>query len=782
MYYLKITLRNFLRQKFSSLINIIGLTIGLTSAFFIYLWVQDEFSIDKFHEKDDRLFQVMSLQTYADGKSVSDGTPGLLGESLKADFPDIQYSATTTWIFTSLLSHENTSLRENGYHVGKDFFNIFTYPLIVGDPNTVLNDPASICISRELANNFFGTVENALGKTIRVDDRMNFTVSGVFENISNKSTYIFDFVLPFQDFLDQAAWASVWSNSGPPTYIVLREGASPEATAEKISGYVKSKVADSDMELFLKKYSDQYLRGRYTNGLPDGGRIDYVRLFLVIAIFIIVIACINFMNLSTARASKRAKEVGIRKAIGAGRIGLIRQYIGDALLISFFSMLLAYVLVLIFLGPFNQITGKNIILSLTPELIAMSIITVFLTGILAGSYPAFYLSHFSPIQVIKSEIKNSIGEVWARKGLVIFQFTLTIVLLVAVMVIHLQTQYVSNKPLGYNRDNIILFTQDGSITNRRETFFNELRKIPGVVHASGTNHGLVGNVSSNPALSWDGKSPEERVVFERFFVDYDLDKTMEFQMAEGRWFSEEFATDSTKMVINETAAKAMGFSTKEALGQRVQLSEDFFLEIIGVVEDFHYMSLHESVKPAYFHIEYTDYVAARLEVGREEEALERIASLYHEFAPGFIFDYTFLDRNYQALYESEKRVGTLSTYFAGFAIIISCLGLFGLVAFTAEHRVKEIGVRKVLGATSSNIVMMLSRDFTQLVFVAIVIAVPIAYFFVLEWLAQFAYKIDLSVWIFISAAMISLFIAWTTVSLQALKAASVSPVKSLNHE
>ncbi len=782
MYSLKITLRQIFKHKFSSVINIIGLTLGLSCAFFIYLWVQDEYAVDKFHENDDQLYQVMAIETYANGKSVSNSTPGLLAEALKTDFPDIRYAAATTWIFSGLLSYENINLREEGYHVGADFFNIFTYPLLIGDPNTVLNDNNSICISRDLANKFFGGVEDAVGKTIQLGGDLNYTVSGVFENITDKSTYVFDFVLPYQVFLDQNPWASVWSNSGPPTYVVLEDNAEEQATTEKISEYVQSKAADSSVELFLKKYSDQYLKGRYTGGVPDGGRIDYIRLFSAIAIFIMIIACINFMNLSTARASKRAKEVGIRKAIGAGRFGLIRQYIGEAMLLSLVSMLLAYGLVIIFLSSFNDITGKNISLSLTPELIAISLLMVLTTGFLAGSYPAFYLSHFMPIQVIKSEIKNSIGEVWARKGLVIFQFTITIVLLVAVMVIHRQTEYVSNKPLGYNRDNVILFSQDGGISNRSETFFNELRKIPGVVHAGGTNHGLVGNVSSNPELSWEGKSPEDRIVFERFFVDYDFYETMEFGMASGRWFSREFASDSSKLIINETAATVMGFSAEEALGQRIQLSKGVFLEIVGVVEDFHYMSLHEPVKPAYFQMEYTWYVAARLEAGKEEEALEGIQTLYQEFAPGFIFDYAFLDRNYQALYESEKRVGTLSSYFAGLAIIISCMGLFGLVAFTAERRVKEIGVRKVLGATTSNIVMMLSKDFTQLVIVAIIIAVPIAYFFVLEWLAQFAYTIDLSIWIFLGAAIVSLVIAWLTVSSQAYKAANADLVKSLKNE
>ena len=782
MYFLKITIRQLLKHKFSTSLNIIGLTIGLTSAFFIYLWVQDEFSVDQFHAKDDRLYQVLTLQTYAGGKSVSDGTPGLLGAALKTDFPEIEYAATTTWINSYLLSYENTFLRKEGYHVGEDFFNIFTYPLVLGDPNAVLKEPASICISRDLANQFFGNMENAIGKTIRLGDAQNFSVSGVFENINKKSTYIFDFVLPLQNFLDQAPWASIWSNSGPPTYVVLKEGADPQAITKKISGYVESKVANSNMELFLKKYSDQYLQGRYTNGMPDGGRIDYVRLFSVIAIFILVIACINFMNLSTARASKRAQEVGIRKAIGAGRIGLIRQYLGEAILISFRSMLLAYALVFLFLGSFNGITGKEIKLSFTPGLIGMSILTVLITGLLAGSYPAFYLSHFRPIQVIKSEIKDAIGEVWARKGLVVFQFTITIVLLVAVMVIHSQTQYISNKHLGYNKDNVIIFNQDGDIFNRRETFFNELRKVPGVIHAGGTNNGLVSSVSSNPDLKWDGKSPDERVVFERFFVDYDFYETMEFQMAQGRWFDQAFSSDSTKVVVNQAGARAMGFSAEEALGKRLLLSENYSLEIIGVIKDFHFTSLHEPVKPAYFHLEETSYVAARLESGREEGTLERIKALYQEFAPGFIFDFAFLDKNYQALYESEKRVSKLSSYFAGFAIIISCLGLFGLVAFTAERRIKEIGVRKVLGATTSDIVLMLSRDFTQLVFVSIVIAVPIAYFLMLEWLAQFAYTIDLSIWIFLIASAVSLLIALLTVVSQAYKAARANPVKSLKSD
>ncbi|MEM6696784.1 MAG: ABC transporter permease [Bacteroidota bacterium] len=781
-YQIKQSFRVLYRQKFFTFINLAGLTTAMATVLLIFLWVQDEFTIDKFHEKDDRLYQVMAMQSYPSGNAVSLSTPGLLGETIKKDFPDIQYSVTTTWIHSVLLSHENTFLREEGYHAGKDFFQIFTYPLLAGDPNTVLVDPTSICISRDLANKLFGDVENAMGKSIRYAEDRNFTVSGVFENINEKSTYQFDFVLPLQDFLDRATWATNWANTGPPTYVVLQEGTNAQATSKKIAGYLKTKVADSNQELFLKKYSDQYLQGRYTNGVPDGGRIDYVRLFSIIGIFIIVIACINFMNLSTARASKRAQEVGIRKAIGAGRGRLIRQYIGESVLISFLSMLLSFVLVLIFLAPFNQITGKSIGLSLSTELIVVSLATVFVTGLLAGSYPAFYLSHFRPIQVIKNEIKNSIGEVWARKGLVVFQFTVTIMLIIGVVVIDRQTEYLNSKPLGYNRDNVILFSQDGDIYDRSETFFSELKKLPGVVQAGSTSHSLIGQVSSNPGVEWDGKAPEQQTVFERFFVDYDLYETMEFQMASGRWFSRKFASDSSKIIINEAALVAMGFSAEEAIGKQIGLSEDFQLEIIGVLKDFHYRSLHSPVGPAYFRMASTGNVVARLESGREAEALAEIKTLYQKFAPGFIFDYAFLDSSYQALYESEQRVSTLSSYFAIFAILISCLGLFGLATFTAERRIKEIGIRKVLGASVTGIVALLSKDFIKLVGIAFIIATPIAWYLMNDWLQDFAYQIQLQWWVFALAGIGAIGIALLTVSFQSLKAALTNPIDSLRNE
>lgn len=781
-YFLTITFRNFLRHKFSSLINLIGLTTGLTCAFFIYLWVQDEFAIDSFHENDERIYRVMEFQTYSNETFATRSTPGILGRNLKTDFPEIKYAATTTWINKSLLSHGNTYFKEDGYHVGPDFFHIFSYPLLIGNPDQVLQDKSSICLSEEVAIRFFGSIEAAMGKTMRFEEDRDFMVSGVFANINPKSTYQFDFVLPLQDYLDRNEWATQWGNNGPNTYVALQEGAIAEEVSKKIVGYIKSKEEESNVDLFLKRYSEDYLYGKYTNGVLDGGRIDYVRLFSIIAIFILVIACINFMNLSTARASKRAHEVGVRKAIGADRSTLIRQYIGEAILIALFSMLVSFLIVFLLLPQFNAITDKTIVLTLSPQVLGIAALTVFVTGVLAGSYPALYLTHFNPVQVLKGEIKSSLGEIWARQGLVIFQFTITIILIVGVIVIQKQTQYAFTKNLGYDKDNVVFFNQDGGIPEKQETFFNELRKIPGVVNAGGTSHQMTSQQSNTSGLKWRDKLPETHVLFENIRVDHEFFGTMNFQLASGRWFERKFGADTTKMVINEAAAKVMGFTPEEAIGENIRLWDEYDLQIVGVVKDFHYQSIHTEVDPAFFWLRDTWNVAVRLEAGKEVMTMNAIEELYNQFSPGFIFEYEFLDERYQRLYASEQRIGTLSSYFAGFAILISCLGLFGLAAFTAERRIKEIGIRKVLGATTPNIVMMLSKDFTRLVGISILIALPTSYYFMQQWLESFAYKIHLSIWIFIGAAIVSLVIAWLTVSSQALRAASINPSKCLKAE
>lgn len=784
IYFFKITFRNFLRHRFSTGINLIGLTTGLACALFILLWVQDELAVNKFHEKDDRLYRVMEFQTYSNERFATNSTPGILGENIKLDFPEIEYSATTTWVGKALLAYEDKFLKEDGFHVGEDYFNIFSYPLLEGNPDDVLKDKTSIVISRDLAVKFFGDVASSVGKILRYEDDRNFTVSGVFENIPQNSTYRFDFVLPFEDYKDDNEWVTYWGNNGPHTYVILKEGANPTVVSAKIRFYVQEKDTEdeSDVELFLKKYSEQYLYGKFTNGIPDGGRIEYVQLFSVIAIIILIIACINFMNLSTARASKRAHEVGIRKAIGGDRVTLIRQYIGESLIISGVSMILALGIVSTFLPQFNEITDKSIQMSWSFSLIVTSILAVLVTGLLAGSYPAFYLTHFNPAAVLKGEIKNSPGEVWARKGLVTFQFWITVILIVGVIVIQKQMQYANSKNLGYDRDNVVFFNQDGAIQEKRETFLSEIRNIPGVVSASSTSHTLLSQMSNTRGLEWRDKDPGTKILFENIRVDEEFQKTMGIEMAAGRWFSTDFGSDTSKIVLNEMAVKAMGFTPEEAIGETIKLWEEHDLQIVGVVKDFHFQSIHSEVDPAFFWLRSTWQVAVRLQAGNEMATMGEIQQLYEKFAPGFIFDYRFLDESYQQLYSSEQRIGTLSSYFAGLAILISCLGLFGLAAFMAERRLKEIGIRKVLGANVTQIVMMLSLDFTKQIIIAIVFAIPVAYYFMNIWLESFAYAIELSPWIFVSAAVLALVIAWLTVGSQALRAANINPSECLKDE
>ncbi len=780
-HYFKSAFRNFLRHRVSFIINIVGLTTGLACALFIFLWVADELAVDKFHAKDDRLFRVKEYQTYSDYVGTTNSTPGILAENLKLDYPEIEYAAVTTWVSDDQFSYEDKFFKEKGWHAGEDFFNIFSFPLLIGNADDVLKDKTAVCISRDMAERFFGSPEEAFGKTLRYVQDRPLQVTGVFENIPPKSTYVFDFVINFEDYKQRNSWVNEWGNNGPSTFVVLAEGADPAEVTTKIAGYIAERDENSNVELFLKKFSDSYLYGSYSNGVPDGGRIEYVRLFSAIAIFILIIACINFMNLSTARASKRAHEVGVRKAVGAGRNSLIGQYLGESLMISFISLILAVFIVWLGLGTFNEITDKSIALALSPAMIVGVLLTTLLTGLLAGSYPALYLSSFRPVVVLKGDIKTSAGELWARRGLVVFQFWLTIVLIVGVSVVYKQVQYVFSKNLGYDQENVVMFVQEGKVDESRNTFLDELERLPGVINAGAIGHSMMGRNSNTSGLNWPGKSPEERILFENMRVSYDLFETMGFEMAQGRSFSKDFGADSSKIIFNEAALAIMGL--EDPIGQNIRLWDRYDYEIIGIVKDFHFQSLHNDVKPAFFILsKYTWNIVARLPAGDQRGYLQEIEELYRAFNPGFVFEPEFLNQEYQELYAAEQRVGSLSSYFAGFAILISCLGLFGLAAFTAERRLKEIGIRKVLGATVGNIVVMLSADFTKLVLVATFFALPVAYYLLGKWLEDFEYRISLDWWIFAGAALAAMLIAWITVGSQAFRAANTNPARCLKDE
>lgn len=775
--------RNFLRNQGYFLINLFGLATGLACTLLIYLWVRDELRMNKFHALDSRLYEVMEHQAYADELMTTTSTPGILAETMKEEFPEIEFAATTTWVEPYTLSIKDHNVKAKGYNVGKDYFDMFSYPLIQGNANQVLQDKLSIVISRDLAVKLFGTEENAVGKTVEVQHDKSFAITGVFENLPSTSSIQFDFVLTFEFYKDDNDWVLDWGNNGPSTFVVLKEGSDPEAFSKKIKDYVKGKNDNSNVVLFLQKYSDRYLHGRFENGVQAGGRIEYVQLFSIIAIFILVIACINFMNLSTARASRKAKEVGIKKAAGADRQSIIFQYIGESMIMTVSSTIIAIGIVWIFLPQFNLITEKKIVLTLfDPQLLGWLIGITLFTGLLAGSYPAIYISGFKPAAVLKGEMKGSWGELWARKGLVVFQFALSIILIVSVLVVYKQIEYVQTRNLGYQKEHLIQFPIEGTLMENRETFLSEARRIPGVVSATSAGHTLIGRNNNTSGLQWEGKNPEDEILFENITSNYGLIETLGVEMAEGRTFSEAYGADSSKIIFNEAAIRVMNL--ENPVGKTIKLWSRHDMQIIGVVKDFHFQSLHDAINPLFFRLSprNTYNIMIRLEAGKEKETLAALGKFYNDFNPGFTFEYQFQDQEYAKQYAAEQRVASLSFYFATMAILISCLGLFGLATFTAERRIKEIGIRKVMGSSATNIVLLLSGDFTKMVLLSILLALPISYWLLDQWLQRFAFHITLGSSYFILAGLIAMVTAWLTVASQAIKAANINPVKCLRDQ
>ncbi|MEB2782379.1 FtsX-like permease family protein [Algoriphagus sp. C2-6-M1] len=779
--------RSFKRFKSTFLINLIGLSTGLACVLLIFLWVNDELKVDKFHKNDSRLFQVMKNLDDAQGIHTGEHVPGLLARVLAEEMPEVELAVSVfppaEHTFNGVLSLDETHMKARSKYADMDFFDVFSYPLLWGDKNLALSEPSSVVISESLAASLFQTADRAVGKTVAwKGERLEgqFMVSGVFASLPSNASIQFDILFNYDLLLESSPGLLEWGNSGPSTYLLLERGSDFSGFNDKIFNFVKSKQPESQITLFARHYSDRYLYNTYENGVLIGGRIEYVRLFSIIAAFILLIACINFMNLSTAKATGRIKEVGIKKAIGASRKTLVFQYLGESLAMVFLSFLVAITLVVLLLPLFNQITGKHLSMDLDWTSIFISLIILVFTGIAAGSYPALYLSGFNPVSVLKGKLQVSLSEVWVRKGLVVFQFVLSTVLIVAVVIISKQIELVQTKNLGFNRDNVIKFTAEGKAAESPETFLSEIKKLNGIIDASYMDGDLVGLHSGTIAVDWEGKAPDKVVDFELLGVGYDLIETLGIELAEGRSFEREFGSEDSKLIFNETAIENMGIA--DPIGKTVSLWGEE-KQIVGVVKDFHFETLYEKVKPFFFRLlPKANNFLVKIKAGTEQETLVRLTEFYQEHNMGIPFEYRFLDEDFQKLYVSEMQVAALSRYFAGLAILISCLGLFGLAAFTAERKTKEIGIRKVMGASGWKIVRLLSGDFAKMVLLAILIALPLSFFIVQEWLANFAFKIDLEWWFFIGAGVLTLLIALLTVSFQSIKAAMMNPVKSLKSE
>ncbi|MBB1285800.1 ABC transporter permease [Flavisolibacter sp. BT320] len=791
-HHLLIAFRNLQRHRGSFIINLVGLSTGLACAFLIYLWVQDERGFDRFHQNNEQLFQVMERSNENGNVIVHEATQGPLAAAMAKDLPEVQtalpvMSLKKEGIYMQLRNGEK-AVRGSGIFAGKEFFTTFSFPLLQGKPDQALTDKNAIVISESMAKSLFGSAEKALGQRIEwelMGDKKAGAVTGVFASLPANNSMQFDFALSYELMMTELAPNfQKWSNEGPSTYLVLKRGTNVETFNAKIKDFIKPYFKETIFSLFVRPYSSGYLYGRYENGQQAGGRIEYVRLFSLVAIFIVIIACINFMNLSTARASRRLKEVGIKKVVGSSRKALIIQFLSEAVFITLLSLIVACFLVSAFLPLFNTTTGKDLSIDLTPELIFLLVGITVITGLLAGSYPAFYLSGFNPVAVLKGRVKNSMGELLARKGLVVFQFVVSLVLIVAVLVVYQQVDYVQSKQLGFDKANVISFDKEGAAVQNSNAFLTELRRMPGIVKASAVQQGLVQGSSmgaSTYGIQWPGKTENDLVDFAVRAVDYELLETLGIQVKEGRSFSPQFGAENKSIIFNETAIQTMGL--KNPIGTKVMMWGEE-RTIIGVAKDFHFTSLHEAIAPMVFFYDPkgTSSIIARIEAGKEKETIANLTSFYKKMNPGYVFDFRFLDEAYQAQYISEQRVSVLSRFFAGLAILISCLGLFGLAAFNAEVRTKEIGIRKVLGASVNNIMLMLSKDFIRLVALAILIAFPFAWWAMNSWLNGFAYHITISPWVFVVAGISILLIALLTLSYQSLKTAFMNPVKSLRSE
>jgi len=783
-----ISFRSIKRNKSSFFINLIGLSTGLACFLLIFMWVHDELNIDKYHKKDSQLYQVLYNLQKPDGILTIEQTPGLLAKALSDEMAEVEYS--TAVVPTSgkfggdgILSFNNKEVSAGGLFADKNYFNVFSATIIQGDKNQALADKNSIVISEELAGKLFQTTDNVIGKTVEWDHerfKRTFTISGVFENYPSNSTIRPDVIFNYDLYLEINPNIKKWGNITPLTYLILKKGTSVESFNKKIAGFIAAKNPGSKVILSIQKYSQRYLYGKYDNGVQVGGRIEYVRLFSIIALFILIIAFVNFMNLSTAKASGKLKEVGIKKAIGSNRKTLIIQILEESLLVSFMALVISMILISLLLPQFNAITGKQLHLSFRSNTILFALFITVLTGLLSGIYPALYISGFSPISVLKGKLKSSTSELWIRKGLVIFQFSLSVILIVGFLVVNNQIELIQTKNLGYNRDNVLCFRTKGDLINDISTYMSELKKIPGVVDASNMYGSIANGFGATNSISWDGQTEEQKIFFPNQEVSYNFIETLGIEMKEGRSFSSEFNNEGQKVIFNEAAIKLMGY--KDPIGKFIKYGGENW-QIIGVTKNFHFKTLYEDLEPCFLRFSLDGKnIIVKIKAGAEVATIVKLKEFYKKFQPKYPFEFSFLDTDYQALYESETRMASLSRYFAGIAILISCLGLFVLSTYSTERRIKEIGIRKVNGARISEVLFLLNKDFVKWVVIAFIIACPIAWYAMYMWLQSFAYKTELSWCVFALAGIVAVAVAVLTVSWQSWRAATRNPVESLRYE
>ena len=783
--HLRTALRYALRYKGYTALNLLGLIVGLASSILILLWIQDEVDKDKFHAKAERIYQVWRNMHQGNSEVVTSAAiPQPLELTLENEYPEVDEVTLMSGDFPLLFKKGEEISMESGRFVSPEFLSIFSFPLIVGNPGTALNDPNGVVISENMALKYFGPGwrHEVLDQTINIDGSNVFSITGVFQDPGGKSSIQFDWLLPAQLFISQSDWVESWFNGSFQIFFTLNEGANLSAVQQRVEQEINIHTDyAADERIYLQKFTDTYLYSTFENGLPVDGRIQYVKIMFIAAIFVLVIACVNFMNLATARSGRRAKEIGMRKVLGAQKGSLSIQFFTESFLLTIVSVVMALICVKLLMPFFNDITGKSLALNFTDLKFWIGIIGITLvTGLLSGSYPAILLPSLRIISSLKGAVKHSPAGIFFRNSLVIFQFSLSVLLIIGTLVITQQINFILNKNLGLNKENLVFVDLSGDLREKSNLYKNELLNIPEVSDVTIVSGNPLNYGRSTGSAQWEGKDPDFEVEMNVINADADFVETMGMEVINGRAFSSQLASDSVNYMINEVTAGILGFTDP--------IGKDFSVwgisgKIVGVVKNFHMSSMYEPIAPLVIRYDPENSSIAFIRTQHDvQAALKGIEQVTRDLNPNFPFQYNFLDQTYAEAYQNEITLSTIVNIFAMVSVFIACLGLLGLSSYSAEQRSREISIRKIYGASVNHLLLMLCRKYAFLMLIAFLIAAPLGYYYMQQWLNGFVFRIDLNMILFFMAGFIAFLIGILTVSIKSYQAAAVNPLKKLKEE
>ena len=786
--FIKTMWRSLVKNRTYSFLNIGGLAIGIACASLIFLWVEDEVNFDSSNTKKDRLYIVRENQKYDTYVFTHSSTPGVMGPVMQAELPGIANTCRASENETSLLfASGDKSVLASGKYVEPSLFSMFTLPFVQGNAGSAFSQLHSLVITEKTAIKFFGNDKNIIGKNLRVDNKQDYVVTGVLKDLPANSSLQFEWLMPFKIYYDQSPWLHSWGNNSLSTYVELKPGVSPQTLNKVLYNYIEKREPTSITHLFLFSMNNWHLYDQFDSGkMTGGGMIENVHLFTLIAWIIIFIACINFMNLATARSEKRAREVGVRKVLGAAKKWLIIQFISEAIFLALLAAIIAMVIVALVLPGFNTLVQKQLTLGLDQPLHWIILVAITLIcGLVAGSYPSLYLSSFNPVMVLKGiKLKDS-WAAYVRKGLVIMQFTVSIILIISTIIVYQQIQHIKSRQLGFNKDNLVEMGLQGDMAKNFNVIKQDLLNTGYISDAALADHSIIYGGNNTSGLTWEGKPPGSQVLVSQRYVTPEYVNTTGLTILEGRNLTVADTGQPLRMLVTQSMERLLGKGS--AIGKRVHGEGDTTsATVVGVVNDYVYGNMYGKPDPVMFFSsppQNNTVMYARIKQQADiERTLASMRNILKKDNPAYPFDYRFVDDQFNQMFTSEMLVSKLSRVFASLAIIISCLGLFGLAAYTAERRTKEIGIRKVLGASVTGLAGLLSKDFLQLVLLSCVIAFPVAYWAMHDWLKKYQYRIAINWWVFIIAGVTAVVIAIVTVSFQSIKAALANPVKSLRSE